>query len=202
VVTLLVAGLLAGAAGWVAVRFLQTPAVERVAFDPADGARAQRKIFDVARRATAGPVVLSEAEINAFVTRHLDPADLPLRDVVIRLRGENDVEIVGAMPLGRLLRESPLTPLAGMLPGAWLARPIWLRLTVRASVVTEPRHALRLEPRRLAIGRQRVPPTVLRLALDPSSLRLTRITLPPDVRDVRVERGRVVIQTTSSRGRT
>jgi len=34
--------------------------------------------------------------------------------------------------------------------------------------------------------------------LDPSSLRLMRITLPPHVQTVRIERGRVIIQVTSS----
>jgi hypothetical protein len=63
---------------------------------------------------------------------------------------------------------------------------------------TEPRRTVRLDARRVVIGRQRVPRLTLRLLLDPSSLRLTRIALPPNVHTVRVERGRVIIQTTSS----
>jgi hypothetical protein len=199
---LLLAGLALGVGAWVGVRMLAAPAVEPVAFAPEDGARAQKKIFDLARRASPGTVVLSEAELNAFVTRHLEPADLPMRDPVLRLRGDDVVEITGAVPLERLLRESPLAPLAEALPAAWLARPVWLTVQARASVATEPRRALRLDARRVVIGRQRVPSVALRLLLDPGSLRLTRIALPPDVQAVRVERGRVVIQTTSSRGRT
>jgi hypothetical protein len=72
---------------------------------------------------------------------------------------------------------------------------------VRAEIVTEPRRALRLKARRVAIGRQRVPVVVLRLVLDPSSLRLMRIALPPHVETVRIKPGRVVIQGTSPRSR-
>ncbi len=202
VVVLLAIGLIVAAGGWAVVRSLQAPAVERVPFSPADGVRAQQKIFDLARRAArAGPVVLTEAELNAFVSRHLDPADLPLHDPVIRLRADDVVEIVGIVPLGRLLRESPLAPLADALPAGWLARPVWLTVTTRAGLSTEPRRALRLDARRVVIGRQRVPALVLRLVLEPSSLRLTRITLPPAVQAVRVERGRVLIQATSSPAR-
>jgi hypothetical protein len=72
---------------------------------------------------------------------------------------------------------------------------------MRADIVTEPRRALRLSARRVAVGRQRVPVVVLRLMLDPSSLKLMRIVLPPNVETVRIEPGRVVIQGTSPRSR-
>ncbi len=202
VTALLLAGLIVVGGGWVVVRSLQAPDVARVAFAPEDGARAQRKIVDIARRAAAGPVVLSEAELNAFVSRHLDPNDLPLRDPVLRLRGDDTVEIAGWLPLGRLVRESPLASAADALPEAWLARRVWLTVRVRASLVAEPRRALHLDARRVVLGRQRVPAVALRLLLDPASLRLTRIAVPPDVRAVRVEPGRVLIQTVSSRERT
>jgi hypothetical protein len=52
------------------------------------------------------------------------------------------------------------------------------------------------------IGRQRVPAVVLRLVLEPASLRLMRIALTPEIRTVRIERGRVVIETTSPPPRT
>lgn len=201
-VALLVVGLVVAAGGWAVVRLLQAPAVERVSSTPEDGARAQQKIFDLARRAgRTGPVVLTEAELNAFVSRHLDPADLPLRDPVIRLRGDDLAEIVGTVPLGRLLHESPLASFADALPGGWLARPVWLTVVTRVGLTTESRRSLRLDARRVVIGRQRVPAVVLRLVLEPSSLRLTRIALPPAVQAVRIERGRVIIQVTSSPAR-
>jgi hypothetical protein len=79
---------------------------------------------------------------------------------------------------------------------------VWLTIGAHATIATEPRRALRLDVRRVVIGRQRVPAVLLRLLLDPSSLRLMRIALPPEVRTVRVERGRVLIETTSPPPRT
>src|SRR6266446_8351898 len=202
VVGFLAVVLLAAAGGWAVIRLLQAPIVEPVPFSPEDGVRAQQKIVGLARRSTrAGSVVLSEAELNAFVSRHLDPADLPFGEPALRLRGDDLAEIAGTVPLGRLLQESPLGALAQALPAGWLARPVWLTVRMRAEIVTEPRRALRLKARRVAIGRQRVPVVVLRLVLDPSSLRLMRIALPPNVETVRIEPGRVVIQGTSPRSR-
>jgi len=199
---LVAVGVLTVAGGWAVVRLFEPPVVEAIRFAPDDGVRAQQKIFDLARRRTrAGPVVLSEAELNAFVSRHLDPADLPFGEPALRLRGDDLAEIAGTVPLGRLLQESPLGALAQALPAGWLARPVWLTVRMRAEIVTEPRRALRLKARRVAIGRQRVPVVVLRLVLDPSSLRLMRIALPPNVETVRIEPGRVVIQGTSPRSR-
>jgi hypothetical protein len=202
-VGVLAIGVLVAGAAWGVMRMLDTPTLEPVRYVPADGVRAQQKILDlVRRRARPGGVVLTEAELNAFVSRHLDPADLPLRDPVIRLRGNDVVEIAGALPLARLLHESPLGSLADALPAGWLARPVWLTVLARTTIVTEPRRVLRLDPQRVTIGRQRVPVIILRLVLDPSSLRLTRIGLPTEVQSVRIEPGRVVIEATSPPSRT
>ena len=196
-------GVLVAGAGWGVMRMLDTPALEPVRYAPSDGVRAQQKILDLARRrARPGPVVFTEAELNAFVSRHLEPADLPLRDPVIRLRGNDVVEISGTLALARLLHESPLGGLADALPAGWLARPVWLTVLARTTLVTEPRRVLRLDLQRVTIGRQRVPAMILRVVLDPSSLRFTRIGLPTEVHSVRVEPGRVLIEATSSPSRT
>src|SRR5207247_1113656 len=142
VVGFLAVVLVAAAGGWVVIRLLQAPIVEPVPCSPEDGVRAQQKIVGLVRRSTrAGSVVLSEAELNAFVSRHLDPADLPLREPAIRLRGDDLVNIVGTVSLGRLLNESPLAAFAEALPAGWLARPIWLTVGARGRISTEPRRA-------------------------------------------------------------
>ena len=203
VVSFLAVGLFIGAVVWGVARTLEAPAVAPIAFGPQDGVRAQQKIFGLARRSARGEhVTLTEAEINAFVARHLDPYDLPLREPVIRLRGDDTVEITGHLPRRRLLVESPLGSVVDVLPSAWLERPIWLTVVAHTRVETEPRRVLRLDARRVVIGRQRVPTFLLRLTLDPTSLRLTRISLPGQVQAVRIERGQVLIQTTASPGRT
>jgi len=185
------------------MKALQPPVAEAPVFTREDGVRAQQKILDLARhRVKGGPMMLSEAEINAFVSRHLDPDQLPLRQPMIRLRDGDVVEVAGTIALGKLLRESPLAPLVEHFPTEWLARPVWLTVVARAETATEPRPILRLVPRRLRIGDQRVPAFALRLMLDPPSLRLMRIALPSQIQTVRIERGRVVIQTASPPSRT
>jgi len=202
-IVLTVAGGLAAAGGWGLMRCLQSPARDAVAFSREDGTRAQRKLLELAReRPRSEGLVISEAEVNAFVAYHIDPADFPLRDPIIRLREGGGVDIAGTVTLERVLRESSLTSLADLLPSGWTARPLWLTVNARTRVVTDRRRTLRLEARRLAIGRQRVPSVLLPLILDPSMLRFMRIGLPRDVQAVRVERGRVVIETTSPRPRT
>jgi hypothetical protein len=187
------------AGGWMLTRTLEAPVIEATRFTREDGVRAQQKIVDLTlHRGRRDPVLLTEAEVNAFVSRHLDPAELPVGDPVIRLRDDDTLEIVGTVALGRLVRESPVAALAEILPRWWLARPVWLSIAARVATSSDRRPTLRLEPRRLLIGRQRVPAFMLRLLLEPSSLRLMRIGLPPDVQTVRIERGRVIIQPATS----
>jgi len=202
-ITLTIAGTLAAAGGWGLMRCLQTPARDAITFTREDGTRAQRKLLDLARERPRGEnLVISEAEVNAFVAYHIDPADFPLRDPTIRLREGDGVDITGTVTVERVLRESSLASLADLLPSDWAARPLWLTVNARSRLVTDRRRTLRLEARRLAIGRQRVPSVLLPLILDPSMLQFMRIGLPRDVQAVRVERGRVIVEKTSPRPRT
>jgi hypothetical protein len=197
------AALIVVAGGWGVARSLQRPSVRPVAFGPEDGARAQQKIFDLMQRAPrASPVVFTEAEINAFVARHVDARDLPFDEPVIHFLGSDAVEIVGYLSLGRLMHESPARALGEWLPHSWRARTLGLTILAHVRVEADPRRVLRLEPRRLVLGRQPLPAFALRVLFEPASLRFTRIALPAEIRDVRVEPGRALIEATSSRGRT
>jgi hypothetical protein len=183
-------------------RALQSPTVEAVRPTAEDAARAQQKLFRLVRGATREPVVVTEAEVNAFVSRNVDHRDLPFDEPLIFLREGNVVELVGQMPLGRLLAESPLGPVAGLLPTRWSGHPIWLQVVSRATFEREPRRQLRLDVRRVRIGRQRVPTVALGVLFEPARLRFVRVTVPDTVGDVRIESGRAVIRPTSSRERT
>jgi hypothetical protein len=190
----LAAAIVVAALAWGGTRALQRPDGRPVAFGPEDGARAQQKIFDLARRgARAGSVALTEAEVNAFVARHIDPNDLPMSEPNIRLLGDDGLQVVGRVSVRRLLEESPLAVVARSLPGQWREQTVWLTVVLKARMEMGPRRTLRLEPRRFAVGRQWLPVIILRLFADPASLRYTRIGLPGDASDVRVEQGRVVI---------
>lgn len=196
-------GLLAavGASVWGASRALQDPRVPDIVATPEDAARAQQKLWRVVRGGAKDPIVLSEAEVNAFVARNLDPNDLPFPDPLIFLR-EGDVEVVGQVPLGRLLAESPLALPAALLPERWTARPVWLQVAARAQFQRAPRRQVRLAVRRVTIGEQRLPAVVLRMLFEPARLQFVRVTMPDTVADVRIENGRAVIRPTSSRERT
>jgi hypothetical protein len=187
---------------WGTSRILQDPVVAAVASTQEDAARAQQKLFRLMRGAERDPVVVSEAEINAFVSRHLDPGSLPFDRPTVLLPGDDTVALVGQVPIRRLLAESPVPVLADLLPNGWLVRPLWVRLDTHAKFEREPRALLRLDVRRVILGRQRVPTAALHLLFGPGSLWFERMSLPETVADVRIESGRAVIRTTSSRERT
>lgn len=167
-----------------------------------DATRAQQKLFRLLRGSAKEPVVLTEAELTAFVSRSVDQQDLPFGDPLILLHDGDVVKIVGRIPLGRLLAESPLALVAALLPDRWSWRAVWLQIATRAEFEREPRRQLRLDIRRVTLGRQRVPVSALRLLFEPARLRFVRLTLPESVVDVRIEAGRAVIRPTSSRERT
>lgn len=173
---------------------------------PADGLRAQQKLYDVARGSRGGSkeVVLTEAELNAFLARHLaDAAELPLTGMVVRLVDRDVIEFVGRFPARHLLSELPFASLGSLLPARWIDRPAWLSLRARVGVERgasrEQRRYLRLDVERFALGRQRLPSVLVRLLFSPATLRILRWRLPETVESLTVGPGRVVIRTASSR---
>lgn len=206
--TVLIGAALIAMSALVGVRMLQEPELPVAAPTAADGVRAQQKIFEVVRRGagrggtSSEPVVLSERELNAFLSRHLaEAAEMPFAEVGLRLPGNGIAQFRGRLPLRQLLTEPPLAALAGLVPAGWLERPLWLRLTVRARL--EPgaaqahRRYLRLEVAEFGVGRQRLPAALLRLLLNPSTLRVLRWPVPDGIEAVTIERDRVVIRTAS-----
>jgi hypothetical protein len=202
--SLVMLGLLAtlGTSVWGMSRALQNPGIPAHRATAEDAARAQQKLFRVVRGGGTDAVMVSEAELNAFVSRNVDRRDLPFDDPIIFLHDGDTVDVVGQMPLGRLLADSPLGLLAGLLPERWRAQPVWLRVGTHAEFEREPRRQLRVDVRRVTVGQQRVPAIALRLLFEPARLRFVRIGVPATVGDIRIQSGRVVIRPTSSRERT
>jgi len=100
---LLLAAAAAGAV-WTGIRASGEPALTVDAGTAADGMRAQKKILDIARGRVpeGGRVVLTEGEINAFLTRHLaDTADLPFGGVAVGFSGDGTVAFKGRVPMRR-----------------------------------------------------------------------------------------------------
>jgi len=201
VVLALVALGLGGAVG-AGLRMVSKPeAATLPATTAADGVRAQQKIFDLARRSRLSqPVILTEAEVNALLARHLVEArGVRLNTLGVRLVGGDRVELTGQTPLHQLLDEAGISAIGRILPARWLERPLWVEVGARARVNGGPRRQLRLDVEDFAVGRQRLPVSALRLLLDPAAIGLLRWPLPEHVGSVSVEPGRVVIRSASSR---
>jgi hypothetical protein len=167
----------------------------------AEGSRAQRKLFDLARGARAGEsVVFTEAELNALLARHLVEAHgIRLSAPSARLIGGDRFVLQVQSPLRQLLDEASLGPVADALPKRWQERPVWLRIGARIRVEEGARRQLRISVDEFTVGRQRLPSPALRLLLDPAAVGLLQWTLPEHVEHVGIEPDRVVIQTASSR---
>ncbi len=207
--TLLVILALVGSTAWLVIQTLQEPEVVPIAAATvADGVRAQQKIFEVVRRGAqrgdkdAEPVVLTERELNAFLSRHLaEIAELPFTDIGLRLPGGGIAEFRARLELRHLMTEPPLPALARALPASWLQRRIWLDVRVRArlepGVARRERRYLRLGVTEFAVGRQRLPTMLLRLLLNPAALRMLRWPVSGGIEAVTIEAGRVVIRAAS-----
>lgn len=196
---------LVGGGTWLGYRMLREPDFSVITVAAADGVRAQQKMLEVVRRATGRsgprgePVVLSERELNAFLARHLaEAAEVPFTDLALRLPRDGIADFRGRLPLRHLVTEPPLSALAGSLPAAWLEHSVWLRVSVHTRL--EPgatparRRYLRLDVAEFAIGRQRLPATLVRLLLNPSALRVLRWPVPDGIEAITIEAGRVVIR--------
>jgi len=196
---------LGGASLWVGSRLVKEPEVAAVVGSPEDGSRSQQKIFDLARggagRARSAPqaVVLSEAELNSFLSRNLvEVAKMPITVRAVRLAGDGVVEFKGLVALRDVLSASPL---ASLTPRAWLERQVWLHLTARANLevgtTRSQRRYLRFDLQRVAIGRQALPGFFRWLLPSPGIQGLLRWRMPDSVESITIESGKVVIKTSS-----
>jgi len=176
-------------------RVLATPDLAVVAFSPGDGARAQQKLFVLARASRrTETVTLSEAEVNALLTRHLVEArGIRLVAPRARLIGRDRFLLDSQRPLHSLLDELSMGVLADALPERWRTRLLWIHLGGRVHTDRD-RDQLRIEIDEFAVGRQRLPVTLVRLVLDPASLGLLRWPLPAHIDHVWIEPGRLVFR--------
>ena len=189
------------ALGWAGYEALADPGVPHVATTAADSQRAQEKLYSIATRSArrGSSVVLSEAELNAFLARNLDTAAMPLTDMRLSLAESGRFHFASRTTIDRILSELPLSAVRDAVPSAWRARPVWLHLVAVPKVESGEgrRRYIRLHVERFAIGRQRLPGIFVRLILDPGTVRLLRWSVPETVEDVRIEPGRAVVRLAS-----
>jgi len=196
---------LGAASLWVGSRLLREPDVAAAQGAAEDGVRAQQKIFDLARgeprgsRGRPNQVVLTEAELNRFLSKNLvEVARSRVAVRAVRLAGDGLVEFKGQLALRDLLSASPLADLA---PVSWLEQPVWLHVNARASLevgaTRSQRRYLRFDVERFAIGRQPLPRIVLRLLPSPGLHGLLRWRMPESVEAITIDSGTVSIRTSS-----
>ena len=179
------------------------PDVQPTRFTRADGFSAQRKLYELVLRESGrstrtDPVILSEAEVNAFLANHLaEAADLPFSPLVVRFAG-GQLELRGQTPLRNLFQGPPLTQLTPYLPASSLDQTVWI--TVRGRfVIDHPRAKggrtyARVDVSEFALGKQPVGRWLLWLMLGTES-RLLRFQVPTVVESVQIDERRAVIRT-------
>lgn len=205
----LVVAVMAGSV-WVGTQMLRSPEFIPLPSTQAEGKAAQAKLFDLVRagsgrsrgdRVAPGPIVISERELNAFVSRHLEQVGgLALSDIGARLPSAGRIELVARIPLKTLLSEPPLASFGASIPRRWLDRRVWLQFEAESSIEDAGRRGqryLRFELRRFLVGRQAFPGVLARVILDPALIALLRWRLPDSVSEVTIEPGRAIVRRAS-----
>ena len=202
---LLVVALLVIVVAGLGVIFLSTnifsaPEVRPVPFTRLDGYAAQQKLFEVGSRqlgrsSRKDPIILTEAEVNAFISRHLEQSGLPLSPIVVRLqRGE--VLAQGQTQFRNLIKSPPFAQIARYLADKRLDEPVWV--TVRGRVAVDGKGSSRqgrVEVDQFALGKQHLGSVLLMLLMGPSGGGLLHWPVPAVVDEIRVGDGNLTITT-------
>src|SRR5262245_13567416 len=139
---LLVGGLallvVAGGAFFLSSNIFATPQVAPVAFSKSDGYAAQQKLYEIVQRQTGrssrkDPISLTEAEANAFLSRHLDEGTIPLSPIVVRFKGDEFV-VQGQTALRNLVQSPPLSWAVPYLPSRYVNRRVWVSVEGRITI--------------------------------------------------------------------
>src|SRR5262245_17098780 len=177
--------MLAGGALFLSANIFGAPQVPSVAFSRSDGYAAQQKFYEIIQRQSGrsnrkDPISLSEAEANAFLSRHLSEGSVPLSPIVVRFKGDEFV-VQGQTPLRNLIQTPPVTFVLPYLPDKYLDRPVWVtvqgRITVGGRSDTRDRSA-DVSLSEFVLGRQAVSPFLLYSVMGPSGAGLFHFRIP------------------------
>ena len=186
---------LAGGAGLVTARLLAWPEeADRPPADPAAGRRFQSVLAQLLLRESGlssrdDPLVLTAADVNAFLAGHVEVRDPPIWPVQVRVDADR-VELGGATTVGKLLRRG-----TGLPAGPLGDQPLWVAI---AGEITLSGSRAEFVARSATIGRQPVPVAVLWRLVGGRPPALTW-RMPRVVERVGIEPGRVVIYTRRAR---
>ena len=193
---------LAGSAVFLSSNIFGTPEVPPVAFSKSDGYSAQQKLYEIVQRqarrsSRKDPISLTEAEANAFLSRHLDEGAVPLSPIVVRFKADEFV-VQGQTAARNLVQNPPFSWVLPYLPGRYLDRPVWVsvegRITIAGSGESTGRSA-DVSLNDFALGRQPISPFFLYSLMGPSGGGLFHFRVPGVVESIDVQGGRLVIRT-------
>ena len=197
--TLMIAGALTLALGGAIVleRALDWPeGTGPLAPDPQAGLRVQSVLAQLLLREAGvssrqDPLALSAAEVNAFITGHVEVRDAPVWPVRVQIDPDG-VELGGATTLGRLVEAGLGSALARMLPRPIAGHPVWIG--ARGQIALAPSGHAEFRVHTATIGRQRVPVSVLWRAVG-GRPRALMWRMPRIVERIDIEPGRLLIHT-------
>jgi hypothetical protein len=179
--------------------------VQPTPFSASDGYRAQQKLYEVVlregqRSVRREPIVLSEREINAFLSRHLlDTANISFSLLSVSLLPDSSLEIRGRTTLRALMQGFPFAQLALLLPDGKLDEPVWVRvrgrLVVERGQIRREREYARLDVSEFALGTQPLSVWILQAVVRPGGQNVLRWQIPTVVESIGIENGRLLIKT-------
>lgn len=205
ILLIVIFGVAAAGAVFFSANIFDEPEVQIQPFTTADGYRAQQKLYELVlrdgqRSSRVDPIVFTERELNAFLSRHLiDAADLQFAPLSVSLLPDNTIEFRGKTLLRNLMQGIPFAQIAPYLPKSRVDQPVWVRvrgrLKIERGTVRREREYGQLDVNEFALGTQPIGAWVLTLMLGQAGQRALRWQVPAVVQSVTVEEGRLVIRT-------
>ena len=208
VLVAVVLGIAAAGALFFSANIFEDLDIQAPPFTPSDGYRAQQKFYEIVLRegrksSRRDPIVLSERELNAFLSRHLmESASLSFSRLSVLLLSDNTVEFRGRTELRNLLKGFPFAQIAPYLPAGKLDEPVWVRvrgrLKMERGAVRRDREYAALDVSEFALGAQPLGVWLLQLLVGGRAHDLLRWPVPEVIQSIGVEEGRLVIRTAIS----
>lgn len=200
ILALLVVAVFAVGVIFLSANIFSAPNIRTVQFARSDGYSAQQKLYEIALRQTGrssrrDPIVLTEPEANAFLSRHLDQAGLPLSPIVVKFSAGQMV-VQGQTVLRNLIKGPPLAQLLPYVTEKRLDQPVWL--TVRGGITIDGAGDTRyasLDVSDFALGTQHLGSFLLWALLGPSGGGVLQWQVPASVERVQIGDGQLTITT-------
>ena len=200
IVVLLVIAVVGLGALFLSTNIFSAPEVRSVPFTKNDGHAAQQKLFEVALRQSGrssrrDPLIITEPEANAFLSRHLEQSGLPLSPIVVRF-ANGEMVAQGQTAFRNLLKGVPFRQIAPYLSTKRLDEPVWVTVGGRIKVEgTGKSRTGSLEVTQFALGKQPLGSILLLLLMGPSAGGLLQWPVPAVVDQIRVGEGQLSITT-------